>query len=273
MTARIIRVLRNAFFSKGFDLFGFPFSRDYLRLAWRASHRWGYQGSGRLKILGFRVEYLNQSHAVFLFHEIFVNGTYWFASSRPEPHIVDCGSNIGMAVLFFKALYPRASITAFEPENATFQQLRLNVERNMLSEVTLINAAVGEKTGRLVLYGGGDDGSLTTSIDPSWGGREAREVRSVALSSVLEKPVDFLKLDVEGAEYGVVRDLIGSGKVARIKEAVIEHHPVGNEPDGLARMVGSLQAAGMITEAIGGPATAASSLIRVRRSTGSGKMP
>ena len=65
----------------------------------------------------------------------------------PEPHIVDCGSNIGMAVLFFKALYPRASITAFEPENATFQQLRVSVERNMLSEVTLINAAVGEKTG------------------------------------------------------------------------------------------------------------------------------
>ena len=51
----------------------------------------------------------------------------------------------------------------------------------------------------------------------------------------------------------MVRDLIGSGKVARIKEAVIEHHPVGNEPDGLARMVSSLQAAGMATEAIGGP--------------------
>jgi hypothetical protein len=115
MTARIIRVLRNAFFSKGFELFGFPFARDYLRLAWRASRRWGYQGPGRLKILGFRVEYLNQSHAVFLFHEIFVNA-----------------------------------------EHATFQQLRVNVERNMLSEVTLINAAVGEKTGRLVLYSGGD---------------------------------------------------------------------------------------------------------------------
>jgi FkbM family methyltransferase len=273
MTARIVRVLRNAFFSKGFELFGFPFARDYLRLAWRASRRWGYQGPGRLKILGFRVEYPNQSHAVFLFHEIFVNGTYWFTSSRPEPHIVDCGSNIGMALLFFKALYPRAAITAFEPENATFQRLRGNVERNMLSEVTLINAAVGEKTGRLVLYSGGDEGSLTTSVDPSWGGREAREVRSVALSSLLEKPVDFLKLDVEGVEYGVVRDLIGSGKVGRIKEAVIEHHPVGSEPDGLAQMVGSLQAAGMTAEPIAGSSAATSNLIRVRRSAGSNKMP
>jgi FkbM family methyltransferase len=269
MTARAVRVFRNAFFSKGFELFGFSFARDYLRLAWQASRRWGYQGPGRLKILGFRIEYPNQSHAVFLFHEIFVNGTYWFASARPEPHIVDCGSNIGMAVLFFKALYPRAAITAFEPEHATFQQLRRNVEGNKLSEVTLINAAVGEKAGSLVLYSGGGDGSLTTSVDPSWGGREAREVRSVALSSLLEKPVDFLKLDVEGAEYGVVRDLIGSGKVARIKEAVIEHHPVGSEPDGLAHMVGSLRAAGLTTEAIGGSSTDGSHLIRVRRTSGS----
>jgi hypothetical protein len=70
-----------------------------------------------------------------------------------------------------------------------------------------------------------------------------------------------------------VRRPAGSFKVARIKEAVIEHHPVGDEPDGLARMVGSLQAAGMATEAIGRPSTAASNLIRVRRSTGKGKMP
>jgi hypothetical protein len=64
----------------------------------------------------------------------------------------------------------------------------------MLSEVTLINAAVGEKTGRLVPYAR-RRWQFDNQYRPVRGGREVREVRSVALSSFLENTVDF-KLDV-----------------------------------------------------------------------------
>jgi FkbM family methyltransferase len=244
MDARVLRVLRNAFLSKGFRLFGPAFSRDYLRFAWRASRRWGYAGPGVLDLLGFRIEYPNQSHALFLLHEIFAQGVYWFSSTRTRPHIVDCGANIGMAVIFFKALFSDAQVTAIEPDAATFDQLRRNVDRNRLAGVTLVNAAVTERSGPVLLHGGArTGGGLTASLDPAWGGSDHREARGVTLSSLLESDIDFLKLDVEGAEYGIVRDLVASGRIRLIHEAVIEQHPIGHEADGAQRMVEALRAA------------------------------
>ena len=53
-------------------------------------------------MLGYRVDYFNRSHALFLVHEIFVNATYRFASRSARPSVIDCGSNIGLSVLFSK---------------------------------------------------------------------------------------------------------------------------------------------------------------------------
>src|SRR4051812_48016289 len=66
-----MRALRNAFFSSGRRLFGLSFSLDYLRFAWRA-RRMDDVGPGSLTVAGMRVGYDNQSHALFLLHEIFV---------------------------------------------------------------------------------------------------------------------------------------------------------------------------------------------------------
>src|SRR5262245_45483539 len=112
LAGRTARVLRNAFLSRGRRLFGPAFALDYLRFAWRA-RRMDSTGPGSLDVAGFRIDYLNQSHALFLLHEIFVNAEYEFSSANVCPRIVDCGANIGMSVLFFKALYPDAEILAF----------------------------------------------------------------------------------------------------------------------------------------------------------------
>src|SRR5262245_6977657 len=53
---------------------------------------------------------------VYMFEEIFAKASYSFHSDTDRPLIFDCGSNIGMSVLFFKKLYPTARITAFEPD-------------------------------------------------------------------------------------------------------------------------------------------------------------
>src|SRR6476660_7477663 len=99
---RLLRVLRNACFSPGRRLFGFGFSRDYLRFAWRASRNWGSVAPGSLRVGGFKV---------------------------------DCGANIGMAVLFFKALHPAAEVLAFEADPLTFAHLTRTIESNQLTSV------------------------------------------------------------------------------------------------------------------------------------------
>ena len=47
---RVGRVFRNAFLSRGANLFGWPFVRDYLAMAWKTSQRWGDAGPARPQI-------------------------------------------------------------------------------------------------------------------------------------------------------------------------------------------------------------------------------
>ena len=72
-------------------------------------------GSGWADVAGFRMRYLEADWMRYLYREVFAEREYWFATDNPRPVILDCGSNIGMAILFFKALYPDAEIVAFEP--------------------------------------------------------------------------------------------------------------------------------------------------------------
>ena len=56
--------------------------------------------------------------------EIFRREQYRFETDAPAPFIVDCGANIGMATLYFKSLYPDATVLAFEPDPAAFACLQ-----------------------------------------------------------------------------------------------------------------------------------------------------
>ena len=263
-----VRALRNAFFSPGRRLFGLRFSRDYLLFAWRAARNWGHAGPGTLAFLGHRLEYFNQSDALFLVHEIFVNAAYAFESSNPRPRIVDCGANIGMAVLFFKALRPDAEVIAFEADPITFARLARTIEMNGLRDVRPENAAVGDKDGTVAFYANrSGSGGMTASVEPSLGGDARQEVRAVRLSAWIQEPIDFLKLDVEGAEYDVVRDLIDTDAIRWIREAVIEYHELTTRPDGVSQMVKALQVAGFDVYVTTEGAESRIGLIRARRVT------
>src|SRR5690242_10249467 len=72
-------------------------------------------GPGWADVAGFSMRYLEAEWMRYLYREVFAEREYWFATDSPRPVILDCGSNIGMAILFFKSLYPEAEIFAFEP--------------------------------------------------------------------------------------------------------------------------------------------------------------
>src|SRR5262249_42775274 len=62
------------------------------------------------------------------FKDIFVQQVYRFDARRPDPHVIDAGSNIGVSTLYFKHLYPRARVTAFEPDPGLFRTLQENMK-------------------------------------------------------------------------------------------------------------------------------------------------
>src|SRR5437773_1931564 len=98
------------------------------------------------KIDGISFSFLNEKEFEFLYHEIFKVEEWRFTAKTPSPFIIDCGAHIGISVLYFKKLYPRAKIAAFEPNPDTFKLLELNIRQNNLSDVKLVNAAISNST-------------------------------------------------------------------------------------------------------------------------------
>ena len=266
---RARRALEHAFLSPGFRLFGPRFARDYLRFAIRAGRSWGSQAPGTMRLLGWEIGYFNQSHALFLLHEIFADATYAFRHADPRPRIIDCGANIGFSCLFFKALYPASRITAVEPDPISMARLQENLRRNRQDDVELRQAAIAASAGPVTLFSGeGDPGSLVSSLHGQWSGAATRTtVPALRLPHLVDGAVDFLKVDIEGAEYDAVRDLIDAGAAGRVREMAIEHHPLDDRPEEPDRMIAALAKDGFLVERVSYDPASGIGVVRARRST------
>jgi FkbM family methyltransferase len=180
----------------------------------------------RESIFGYQIHFFDYHIFATLFEELYVAEVYYFSASSPEPLIVDCGSNIGLSVLYFKRLYPKSRVIAFEPDTATFKMLELNVKSNNLADVTLVNKALSDSVGSVPFYISPErPGLLVQSLrKENLSSSQVTSVETETLSTYLTEPVDFLKMDIEGAEDQVLKDLNETGKLALVREIVLEYH-------------------------------------------------
>jgi FkbM family methyltransferase len=200
------------------------------------------------KLLDYRVAFLDLGSFKIVVWDVFIKGEYYFVTDKDAPVILDCGANIGMATLFFKRWFPNARINSFEADPTTADVLRGNVRSNGLKDVVVHNLLLSDQVGEGTFYVSADiAGSLqmsTTRERFSTGVREIK-VPSGRLSDFIDGPVDFLKLDIEGAEFAVMHDLVESGKIAQISRMVVEyHHKMGAQPSHMASFLSILEAAG-----------------------------
>jgi FkbM family methyltransferase len=218
-------------------------------------HRRDPSGPGWANVAGFRLRYLEAEWMRYLYREVFAEREYWFATDNPRPVILDCGSNIGMAALFFKSLYPEAEIVAFEPAPWACEAMEETIRANALQGIALHNAALADEEGTLELYHDPEHpGSAVMSVFRDRMPGEAVRVPAVRLSRYITKPVDFLKLDVEGSELPVLRDLVSSGAIAKIRQMVIEfHHHLRPGEDKLSECLSILERYGFGYQLTAGP--------------------
>jgi len=198
------------------------------------------------KMLGFRISSFRRTTLAYLYREIFARQNYLFQAGNDSPVIFDCGANLGMATLYFKWLYPKARIEAFEPDPTTFELLEKNVSSNHLTDVIANNCALWDGNGSVDFFVDSvNPGSLRMSTDLSRNGGKRIQVASRKLSEFVQGQVDFLKLDVEGAEQRVLCDLVTSGKIKFIREMAIEyHHHIGKQRSCLANFLRLLEDSG-----------------------------
>lgn len=199
--------------------------------------------SNPVSLLGLTIGYFNEQQFRYLFNEVFVEACYWFRTNRAAPVIIDCGSNIGMSVLFFKTLYPHANLIGFEPDPATFGQLTENVRANALNDVALHNIALSDKDGDLDFFISPEEqGSLLMSVHQERLPGEKITVPAKRLSTFIPDHVDLLKIDIEGSEANVLAELDSSGVMHRIERIHLEyHHHLKPTKDGLSEILGVLE--------------------------------
>ncbi len=99
--------------------------------------------------------------------DIFTRRIYHFDCQRGDPLILDCGSNIGISILYFKHVYPAARIVAFEPDPTIVPYLRDNLERNGFTDVKIIEAALSARAEPQTLYSDGKYSSALADHKPA----------------------------------------------------------------------------------------------------------
>lgn len=167
----------------------------------------------------FTVRYTDAGALYMEYKDIFVRRIYQFDTAVPRPRIIDGGACIGMATLYFKSAYPDAEIIAFEPDAEISSVFQQNIDANALSDVQVINAGLA-----------GDAGTHDFAPDGADGGRIVKAgmgedtIQTVRLSDYLDAPIDLLKLNIEGRELDVLREVESAGRLANVRQVILEYH-------------------------------------------------
>ena len=171
--------------------------------------------------------------------EIWENQIYKFTAKNETPFIIDCGANIGLSVIYWKYLYPKSKIIAFEPDPWIYELLEENVDTFDLDNVNLRQYAVWSSYTKLNFQP--DDsvgGKLVIEINKS----SLIEGNTFRLRDLLNQFVDMLKIDIEGAETEVLMDC--KDKLNFVENLFVEYHGHTNEPQELHKILELLQNVG-----------------------------
>jgi len=176
---------------------------------------------------------------LFMKKELFDCQIYQFKSKSVTPYIIDCGANIGLSALYFKKIYPKCKLIAFEPDPIIFKYLNHNVRKAFdYQDITLVQKGVWDKKTSLhFMQEGADGGRIADSTEMS-----TSSIETVRLKDYLQQSVDFLKIDIEGAETTVLLDC--AEELINVENLFIEYHSFTDRQQDLDQILTIITKAG-----------------------------
>jgi FkbM family methyltransferase len=173
------------------------------------------------------------------FNEIFINNIYEFKSTSIRPVIIDCGANMGLSILFFSKQFPNAEIIAFEPDEVVLPFLEKNMICQNIRNVVIHKKAVWNEETELTFY---TDSGLGGRVGIQFAEQIPKTVKTVRLQEFLKQPIAMLKMDIEGAEYIVLKD--SEDFLINVKHIFIEYHSFYDEEQHLDDVLNILKRQG-----------------------------
>jgi len=169
------------------------------------------------KLFGNDVYFHSAQEFLYGLKEIFLEEVYK-QNLSPQPFVIDCGANIGLSIIYMKQHFPDAEIIAFEPDEKNFALLTRNVSSFNFKHVDSRKEAVWIENTFLNFS---NEGSMSSKIEAD-NRANSNKVKAVRLKDLLTRDVDFLKIDIEGAEYRVLTDI--EEKLSLVKNLFLEYH-------------------------------------------------
>ena len=120
--------------------------------------------------------------------------------------------------MYFRQLFPKATIKAFEADINIAKILKINLNKNNCTDIQIINKAVWiNDEGIEFVIEGSDSASI-------YGVGEKKKIESIRLRDYIlsESRIDMLKMDIEGAEVEVIKDC--KDVLNNIQNIFIEYH-------------------------------------------------
>jgi FkbM family methyltransferase len=160
------------------------------------------------------------------------------ASLSPGGTFVDVGANWGYFTLVAAhAVGDAGRVVALEPDPRVHAELRANVQRNGIRNVSVLAVAASDRAGQATLSGYAEadrNRGVSSLVAAPAGDAPSFTVRTAPLDDLLDEQgiefADLVKIDVEGAEELVVRGMARGLESGRYRRILVELHP-GQHPD------------------------------------------
>jgi FkbM family methyltransferase len=122
-------------------------------------------------------------------------------------HVLDIGANIGYYTMLSASLVgPHGSVMAFDPNPTNAKLIEASRRANSYNNVCIVQAAAGRGVGLLVLNTSYSNGTTAKVSDDLRTLLNSVTVPSLRIDDLIakEQRIDFVKIDVEGAEYNAL---------------------------------------------------------------------
>jgi len=156
--------------------------------------------------------------------EVWFDGEYDFASeyvrTNPRPIVYDLGAHIGCFGAWVFSRNSRAVVVSYEANPSTHAVLQANAEQYVLAGnlwETYCRAVTDGKNQVIKLQESNNSMSCRVSKTGNV------YCKSATLQMIVNRPIDLLKLDIEGSEQGVLEE--GQDSLMHVKALIIEIHP------------------------------------------------
>lgn len=192
--------------------------------------------------------YLEDDNDNRLFNEIFCHNAYnFFPGVQGQPMVLlDIGMNSGIATLYFASMENMKAVYSFEPFKRTYDKAVRNIQINseqVRGKIKAYNIGLSDRNLESCEVGFSMDDSTAMRIDKNTGKENNAASGRVSIrkfSEVFQKiqkdsmesgpmPVVVCKVDCEGSEYPIFKDMDENGILSQVDLIILETHDGGEQ--------------------------------------------